>query len=612
MKKLWQLVQSAAPTTPPPNNKRSVEDEAWGGWKEEINRALKRRRTAEKSMPWKQLRDEVVTRYLKKEAAGKGCKREDVNDVMLSKIPEAYLSKSGNKVSLPSHEELAARHCVVHSDTFMSAVHNYYRTLNVAKDASKPAIRKAYLTLAKKYHPDVNKAPNADKLFQEIQEAYSVLSDDGQRHKIGYEMVGMNCAGKGRIPLDTMRGFERRRALRHRHHLLPGEASSTMEAGPGMTASLGGLGSSFGAERRMRLIIKLLTHPMAKSGRDERELGSMARRKVTRVLLKVESFPPVVSGSMIGGSGFHARMRAHDIEMEYRRQRMERERMAWGEQMKDQYAYDMHRMSPFRGWLFMVLPAFLIVSLFTPRRHREEGQADFATGDLLYDYEGRAYVRGPDGRNVRIPKYDHAPPSSMPPRQQEPSLSDGDLFSSAFGADVTPAENKTVFDRMNRGRARGSGPRERTISNTSSSKEVVESAGHNGGLGVQRQPSLEFLPNRGGVRHNSNAEEDLAAPVSSPGASLTDLEGFQEAEVAAAAAAAASSADVAGVKVIEVRASPLMLALAQLQRMFPELHSGVSWGADAWAVSDRILISSKGDVEKAVAKVLRYKSLSNP
>ncbi|KAF4738080.1 hypothetical protein FOZ62_017636, partial [Perkinsus olseni] len=104
-------------------------------------------------------------------------------------------------------------------------------------------------------------------------------------------------------------------------------------------------------------------------------------------------------------TAFHARMRAHDIEMEYRRQRMERERMAWGEQMKDQYAYDMHRMSPFRGWLFMVLPAFLIVSLFTPRRHREEGQADFATGDLLYDYEGRAYVRGPDGRNVRIPKY---------------------------------------------------------------------------------------------------------------------------------------------------------------------------------------------------------------
>ncbi|EER14457.1 hypothetical protein Pmar_PMAR021211 [Perkinsus marinus ATCC 50983] len=59
----------------------------------------------------------------------------------------------------------------------------------------------------------------------------------------------------------------------------------------------------------------------------------------------------------------------------------------------------------------MVLPAFLIVSLFTPRRHREGGQADFATGDILYDYEGCAYVRGPDGRNVRIPNYEHAPPS---------------------------------------------------------------------------------------------------------------------------------------------------------------------------------------------------------
>ncbi|EER14456.1 hypothetical protein Pmar_PMAR021210 [Perkinsus marinus ATCC 50983] len=37
----------------------------------------------------------------------------------------------------------------------MTFVHNNYKTLNVAKEASKPAIRKAYLSLAKKYHPDV-------------------------------------------------------------------------------------------------------------------------------------------------------------------------------------------------------------------------------------------------------------------------------------------------------------------------------------------------------------------------------------------------------------------------------------------------------------------------
>lgn len=42
----------------------------------------------------------------------------------------------------------------------MTFVHNNYKTLNVAKEASKPAIRKAYLSLAKKYHPDVNRAPN--------------------------------------------------------------------------------------------------------------------------------------------------------------------------------------------------------------------------------------------------------------------------------------------------------------------------------------------------------------------------------------------------------------------------------------------------------------------
>ncbi|KAF4676475.1 hypothetical protein FOL47_006113 [Perkinsus chesapeaki] len=105
IRKLWELVQSAAPATPEgASKKRSAEEEAWGGWVEEIDRALKRRRTAEKSMPWKQLRDEVVTRYLKK--AGKaGSKREDMNDVMLSKIPKAYLSKSANKVSLPSDKQ---------------------------------------------------------------------------------------------------------------------------------------------------------------------------------------------------------------------------------------------------------------------------------------------------------------------------------------------------------------------------------------------------------------------------------------------------------------------------------------------------------------------------
>lgn len=58
---------------------------------------------------------------------------------------------------------------------------DYYELLGVAKDADGKAIKDAFRKLAFKYHPDRNKAPDAEETFKEIAEAYAVLSDPKKR-----------------------------------------------------------------------------------------------------------------------------------------------------------------------------------------------------------------------------------------------------------------------------------------------------------------------------------------------------------------------------------------------------------------------------------------------
>ncbi len=61
------------------------------------------------------------------------------------------------------------------------AARDYYEVLGVSRAADGKELKRAYRQLARKYHPDVNKAADAEEKFKEISNAYEVLSDDQKK-----------------------------------------------------------------------------------------------------------------------------------------------------------------------------------------------------------------------------------------------------------------------------------------------------------------------------------------------------------------------------------------------------------------------------------------------
>ena len=85
---------------------------------------------------------------------------------------------------------------------------DYYKVMGVARDATEAQIKQAYRKLARKYHPDVSKEPDAEARFKEVGEAYEVLRNPEKRAAYDQLGSGPRPGQDFRPPPDFGAGFE--------------------------------------------------------------------------------------------------------------------------------------------------------------------------------------------------------------------------------------------------------------------------------------------------------------------------------------------------------------------------------------------------------------------
>lgn len=121
----------------------------------------------------------------------------------------------------------------------MNTKKDYYEVLGVDRDARPDAVRKAYLRLASKYHPDLNPGDRlAASLFREVQEAYEVLADDAKRRSYDRLATSSRRPPRG---ADSSRSPTPWPEPRDPHRGSDPEASPDAEAGSELATSFGEL-----------------------------------------------------------------------------------------------------------------------------------------------------------------------------------------------------------------------------------------------------------------------------------------------------------------------------------------------------------------------------------
>ena len=88
---------------------------------------------------------------------------------MASTIPSKFLTKYSHLVIIFTLYAL------------LSEAFNPYDVLGVSRQATGQEIKKAYKKLAREWHPDKNRSPDAEAKFVEINKAYEILTDDDKR-----------------------------------------------------------------------------------------------------------------------------------------------------------------------------------------------------------------------------------------------------------------------------------------------------------------------------------------------------------------------------------------------------------------------------------------------